>query len=284
VSGTVTRWERERAAWVMARSKPGRSSRRRAELLGRRARRLSRGGTGVAESSLHEDVTPPLFRRLLASDEGATEQLLRMLGVPMLYGLAGLLVGPAVAIAAGLYFLRWYRAPKTGRLRAWPWPVAGGISLVLGAVIQSVIDAGPGAWFTPWPLALHVYLPILVPTWLWVQTTLGLLLTGWLVWANGWAAVPKNAVPKPEKDKHGEFIKTPDKDKAQLNPYVGEKSTPRTKRTQPLAPPKLTLESLAPEPDELDSDIGEELPVFPDEDAGLDDELIFEDDPAGTPR
>ncbi len=227
----------------------------------------------MAESSLHEDITPSLFRRMLATDDGAAEQLFRLAGVPVLFGVAGLAIGPAAAIAAGLYFLLWQRSPTMGRLLDWPWIVAGSCALVAGIAAQMVLKPGPGAWFEPWPPALHVYLPVFVPTWLWIQLTLGLFLTGWLVWANGWAAAPKGAAPKPERDKHGEFIKTPDRDKVRLDPYDGEAPAARTNGERPKALPKLTFTALATdEPDDVEPTFDDELPVFADEDAGLDDD------------
>lgn len=288
VSGIVTRWEKERAAWLMGRSRPGSSARRRAELLGRRARRLSRGGSGVAQTSLHEDVTPSLFRRSLSTNDGAGEQLLRMIGVPILFGLALLVVGPAIAIGAGLYHLRWREAPKVGRLQDWPWIVAGALSLVMGIAAQVYIDVGPGAWLVLWPLALHVYLPILLPTWVWAQLTLGLFVAGWYVHSNGWAAVPKSAAPKAEKDKNGEFIKTAEKDKIRLGSLDGEgkveseataeHAAPRPKREPAKRLAKLSLMTEPAEVEDTTSTSYGDEPVFADEDAGLDEEIEFVED------
>lgn len=67
----ATRWEAERAAAVMARSRAGTSARRRAEILARRARQAGREGTGVAGTAVHQEVTPPIWRRAMAHDDGA---------------------------------------------------------------------------------------------------------------------------------------------------------------------------------------------------------------------
>lgn len=277
MSGVVTRWEKERASWLMARSRPGSSARRRAELLGRRARRLGRGGSGVAETSLHEDVTPPLFRRMLKTGDGAGEQLARLAFVPLLYAVAGLLVGPAVAIAAGLYRVVWQRAPRIGRLRVWPWLASGSVVGLVGAVVWHLSGAGPGMWWVMWPPALHVYPPVAVPTWLWGQVTIALLLTGWTVRAQGWAAVPRGAVPKPEKDKNGEFIKTAEKDKVRLDPLAGETAAPRHKETSSEPMKKFSLSAEIAQPDQAKpAPDHDESPVFADEDAELHDEPVFE--------
>lgn len=273
MSSAVSRWEKERSAWIMGRSRPGTSARRRAELLGRRARRLSRGGTSVAETSLHEDVTPSLLRRMLASNDGAGEQLARLVFVPVLFALFWLIAGPAVAIGAGLYYLRWQRAPKIGRLLDWPWFLAGAAVGVTGAVLWYLSGVGPGLWFVPWPMAVHVYLPIFVPTYLWAQVTAGLFITGWLVHSNGWAAVPKGAAPKPEKDANGEWLKVAEKDKVRLSALsgaVGERAT-STQQTESEAPKKLSLATQSESDPETYRPVfnDPEAPVFADEDEGL---------------
>ncbi|GAA4525579.1 hypothetical protein GCM10023160_18680 [Brachybacterium paraconglomeratum] len=279
MSGVVSRWEKERAAWLMGRSQPGRSSRRRAELLGRRARRLSRGGTGISETSLHEDVTPPLFRRWLTTSDGAGEQLARLIFVPLLFAIAWLVAWPAVAIGAGLYYLRWKKAPTIGRLLDWPWFVAGVAVGIAGAALWHLSGVGPGLWFVPWPVAVHVYLPVFVPTYLCVQTTAGLLLTGWLVHANGWAAVPKGAAPKPEKDKNGEYLKVAEKDKVRLASRVGttdKKDSPAPGEKPDAAPKKIALSTMSQEAATPPANKEEDV-VFADEDAGLEDEEpVFE--------
>lgn len=274
MSGSVTHWEKQRSAWLMARTRPDTSGRRRAEMLSRRARRLSRGGSGVAETSLQEDVTPALFRRMLTSNDGAGEQLARLVFVPALFVLLGVLLGPAMAIATGLYYLSWWKAPKIGRLWVWPWLAAGTLSIVVGGFIRSIIDPAPAAWLVAWPPTLHVYLPVLVPTWLWVQFSLGLLLTGWFIRAHGWAAVPKGSAPKPEKDKDGEWIQTPEDAKVRLDPHAGEGVTSQPGSETPEVIPKLALSAHISHSDDAGAEPDvEDEPVFGDEDAGLDEEV-----------
>lgn len=210
------------------------------------------------------------------TDDGAGEQLLRFAAVPTLFGLVLLAVGPAFAIAACLYGLQWKRAPKTGRLLAWPWFIASGLSLMVGIVLQSLANAGPGAWFVPWPPALHVYLPVLIPSWVWVQSVLGLVLTGWLVRANGWAAVSKGAVPKPDKDRNGGFIPTPERNKVRLDPAVVAAANPGAKTEPAQKLPKFALSAVIPQDEAPLADVVEEEPVFADEDEGLEEGIIFD--------
>jgi hypothetical protein len=216
---------------------------------------------------------------MLATDDGAGEQLLRLVGVPALFGLVVLAAGPALAIAAGLYGLQWKKAPKSGRLFDWPWFIAGGLGFTIGVLVASLVNTGPGVWFVPWPPALHVYLPALIPTWVWAQSVLGLALTGWLVRANGWAAVPKGAVPKPDRDRNGEFIRTPARNKVRLDPLAGEAVNSESKTEPAQKLPKFALSAAIPQAEGPASVVVDEEPVFADEDAGLDEEVIF-DQPA----
>src|SRR5699024_63964 len=112
-------------------------------------------------------------------------------------------------------------------------------------------------------------------TYLWAQTTAGLFLTGWLVRACGWAAVPKGAAPKPEKDANGEWLKVAEKDKVRLSALsgaVGERAT-STQQTESEAPKKLSLATQSEPDSEIDDDRpvfdDPEAPVFADEDEGL---------------
>lgn len=276
------RWEKERSAWLLARSRPGTSRRRRSELLQRRAARAARlARTGVADSSRHEDITPPLFRRMLATDEGSGERLLRFIAVPLLFALAWFALWPAAMLAAGVYYLLWRSAPRLGRLWAWPWFAAGLLLLGVGAAVRELSGLGPGAWFVTWPPALHVHLPILVPTWLWVQAGLGLLLAGMLVRESGWAAVkPGSGVGKAgaKKNADGTFTKVADEDLVVLAPFAGHRSGPEERsgpgdgRDVPAAAPEHEDPPMPPDP-------SEDEPVFENEDGFI----VFEDE-GGTSR
>lgn len=217
----VTRWEKERAAWVLGRSRAGTSARRRAEMLNRRARRLGRSATGVAETSLREEITPPLLRRLLSTDQGTGEQIARFLGLLLGLAIVGLTVGPALALAAAIYGVLWQNAPRIGRLWYWPWLVAGGALALVGVAVIALTDSGTGVWLESGSMWIHVYLPVFVPFWVWTQLTLALIFAGAHIWRTGWLAVPRGAKPKPVKDKDGNFIKTPDGKKVKLDPLSG---------------------------------------------------------------
>lgn len=272
------RWEKERSVWLLARSKPGSSRRRRAELLQRQAGRAARKArTGVADSARHEDITPPLFRRLLATDEGSGEKLTRLLLVPVAFGIVGLLIGPALLIAMGVYAVLWQQSPKIGRLWDWPWLLAGLAVGIGGAVIWHSSGVGPGIWFVPWPLALHVYPPVLVPTWLGFQLALGLLLTGVRIRESGWAAVKPRAgrgKSGPQKNADGSFKRIADEDVIDLVPFSGDSDgedleSKRPEKTTAIAAPVT----------EVPIDQVEDEPVFDDEVF-----VVFEDDDASSAR
>lgn len=239
----ATRWERERSAWLMERSRPGTMRRRRAEMLGLQARKATRGSAGIDQMSMREDITPPLWRRLLVTEDGVGERLTRLIGVPVLYGTVGLVVGPAMLVAAGIYKVLWSHAPKIGRLWAWPWLVAG----VLLWVIQGLSFSfwGPMAMVTvvPWPLGLDMNVAEVFASWLLWQTSLGLVFTGAHILRSGWMAVKPGAVPKPDKDKNGQFRVTPDYEKVKLDPY-GEHEA---ERAQDNSPAKISLSADIPD-------------------------------------
>lgn len=258
----ASRWEKQRGAWLIAQSRPGTSRRRRGEMLTRRARRMSRGGTGVDEASLREDITEPLWRRLLSTDEGAGEQLARMALVPAGYALVALTVGMAIAIAAVLYGLLWALTPRIGRLWTWPWLIAGAVLAAVGVVIL-----GGTAWvpatITP-DLIVTFDWPGIALAWLWTQLAIALVLTGLRIRASGWPAVPKHAVPKPEKDRDGQFRKTADKDKVRLDPLAGMAAADAPTREKPVK--KISLsEALTDGPEPTTDMEPDEEPVFSDE-------------------
>lgn len=263
---TVSRWEKERGAYLIGHSRPNSSRRRRGELLERRARRMHRSGTGVAETSVREDVTEPLWRRLLSTDEGTGERMARLALVPLAYMTIWLVVGPAIVIAATLYGLVWRLSPRIGRLKVWPWMLAG---LLLAAV------GGPVLHLTSFQVITIYTGPVVDVDWLglaavllWGQLSLGLLLTGGLIHSNGWAAVPANAVKKPEKDGRGEYIKTPEKERVRLDPLAGAEAPACAERQHP-AKHQSFAEVWVKAPEQNDdpmTDIPDDEPLFSDED------------------
>lgn len=273
---TVSRWEKERSAWLLARSKPGPLRRRRAELLARRARHLGRAGASAGESALHDDVSERLFVRLLKTDEGSADKLARLLIVPVAYAAVWVLVGGAIAVAAGAYRLLWTASPKIGRLWAWPWAVLAALAAIAGYVL---LDHGSPFDVSVWPRYFIVYVNagLFWTNWLWIQLTLGLLFTSIGIRESGWAGVLKGAALKAVTDKHGEFIKTADKDKVRLDPFAGDAAP--VEKVKSAAPVSLSVAEPA-----FDDD--PDGPVLPDEDN--DDEPVFDDEEfdqtAGDPR
>lgn len=255
----VSRWEKERAAWLLARSKPGTVRRRRAELLSRQARHLGRGHTSAGESALHDDATERLFVRLMKTDEGSVDKLARLVLVPAGYAAMWLLVGAAVAVAAAIYRALWAAAPKIGRLWAWPWAVAG---VVLGISVWCFLDHTIPVNASVWPryMVLYVDGAQLWTSWMWIQLTLGLLFTSLYVRAAGWAAVPKHAALKPKTDRDGEFVKTPDRQKVRLDPLAGVEATKQPADHSEAPSPAIATTQEFEDIDDLDG------PVFADDD------------------
>lgn len=278
----VSRWEKERAAYLLGRTHPGTSGRRRAEIIGRRARRIGRAGAGLAETSMREDVTPPLFRRMLVTNEGPQEKIGRIILVPGLFGIVGLVIGPAIAVAAALYALMWLRSPRIGRLWSWPWFVAGSLVAIGGGLVLSVYASDPGLSVEPYPPSIHVYLPVLIPTWLWSQISLGLIFAGLQIRWSGWAAVQPGAVSKATKDKNGEFAKTPESKKIRLDPLAGASVNTEATKASPnkVKLAAFTSAEYAPstEPEYAEAEKitdAEDNPIFDDWDA--DDVEVIDD-------
>jgi len=278
---TTYLWERERSAYLLAHSRPGTSRRRRAEVLARKARRGQRAGTGVAGSALHDEVTPSLWRRLTSKDDD-TESLARGLfvGLGACVGLA--LVGPAVLLGWSVYkALERFAAPRIGRLPMWPGAaITAGLLLVL--IPLGVLPVGAEVGLLPHlPIIQIVYSKL---DWLAWQVVLFPAVTAYLIWAWGWAGVPKNAVGKPEKNKDGSFRVTPDEEKVALSvaepeaqPEAVEAEKKPVKRMR-LAQPQ---EQAPVDMDELDPD---ELPppALPDDDfSDYDDYDDYDEDERG---
>lgn len=264
---TTYLWERERSAYLLAHSRPGTSRRRRAEILARKARRGQRAGTGVAGSALHDEVTPALWRRLVSKDDD-TESLARGLFVG-LGACAGLvLVGPAVLIGWCAYkALERFAAPRVGRLPAWPGAAITAV-LLLALIPLGVLPVGAQVHLLPHlPIVQVVYSKL---DWLTWQIVLAPAVTSYLVWAWGWAGVPKNAVGKPEKNKDGSFRVTPDEEKVNLATIepepeaVDTEQKPQVKRVVRrvrLAQPQEPVDMADLDPDELPPP-----PALPDDD------------------
>lgn len=202
-------WYRERAAYLMGRSRAGTSARRRAEILAREARRAQRSGVGVGEAVAQDELTPPLWRRATGKEgrgwfvKGA---------LTLVAALVAVVAGPGIAIGRyGIYevLVRWV-APRIGRLHWWPWAT---VAAALLAVRWFVAD---------WPLlgigAANRYYPWEWVTlgglggWLQFQAVAALAATAFSVWAWGWAGVPKGAVAPPERNRDGSFY-VPDENK-----------------------------------------------------------------------
>ena len=188
MSAAAEPWASERAAWLLAHSRPGTSRRRRAELLGQRARRDHRAATGVADSGMHEDVTPTLFRRMTTTDDGAGEKLARAVGVPLLFAGVLALTGPGILGTRILYTRAVTQSPERGPLSPMRWYLAGAGLAVLGALLCW--------WIQPVVVTYHLWLGPLVIHWLpvllvglWLQGSIALLGTGVWFTENGWAGV-----------------------------------------------------------------------------------------------
>ncbi|WP_129656316.1 hypothetical protein [Rothia halotolerans] len=272
---TASRWEKERSAHLLSRSEAGTPKRRRAELLARRARRLSRGGMGTAESSFSEDVTQQWWREWVQAGDRDGEKASRFLLVMAAFGLLWLVLGPALVIAFALYGLLWIFAPRIGRLWAWPWLAAAAAVLAVGAYALSHSAAEPvtvSAGFVPefdWSAFLFMAI--------WGQLVAGLVLTSYYIVRSGWAAVPQGAVPKPVKNKDGSYRKVAEKEKVRLDPYAGapvaavDSTEPQEKKVS------LAAES-EPQDEEPEDQVDEEEPLFSDEDEEWDFDEVEKND------
>lgn len=226
MSAAVEPWAAERAAWLLAHSRPGTSRRRRAELLGQQARRDQRAATGVSDSGMHEDVTPPLFRRLTTTDDGTGEKVARAIGVPLLFAGVFAIAGPGMLGTKLLYRRAVDGSVEHGHLKPAKWYLAGVALAVLGALLCWLIKPvviGVHLWTGP--IEVH-WLPWLLVT-LWIQGSIALLGTALWITENGWAGVKSEARPlvaAPKKDDSGQWIATPDNQKINLD-YVDDINT-----------------------------------------------------------
>lgn len=225
---TAYRWERERGATVLGRSRAGTSARRRAELLQRQARRSGRAGTGVGASGMHEELTPPLWRRIATGTVGGTGgpkwKLFKIVVVTVAVVLFLHVMWPAMVLAWLAYRALDERfSPRLGR-RMWTH-VAPALAAVSVALLAAAAWAGwlamPGAsMFNHAPLG-GVFTSPAVWWWTW-QLGLFPLLTAYLIWAWGWDGVPSDAVKRPEKNSDGSFREVKQSDKIALDVFDGE--------------------------------------------------------------
>lgn len=265
------RWEKERSAWLLAHSRPGTVRRRRAELLARQARQLTRSASGLGESSMRDDATQSLFRRLLKSDEGTSDRLARLILVPVGYASAWLLGVGGIGIAAVLYRILWTHAPRIGRLRGWPWTVAG---VALGIAGWMLIDRGGLVDVSVWPryMVIDVIWIRVLGFWLWTQLTLGLILTGLYIRETGWAGVPADAVQTRTINADGSFRETPEAERIRLDPLADEDVDYRPESRDEVEGDSAEEET-EPMFDAFDDD-----PVFADEDDWTDEDGPEPDD------
>lgn len=170
------RFEKERAAWVLARAGRRPGARRRGELLALRARRDERDMVGAGDSALTDVATPGLFRRSVMREEGPANIIgWFVLTVSWMFWV-GVFAGPAIALAHLAYGLWWTLVPRVGRLRRMPLLVAAVVTAGLSVALWGPL-VGDG-WRTR-----------VLAGYLMVQVVAGLALAAWLVHARGWAAV-----------------------------------------------------------------------------------------------
>lgn len=169
----LTHYEKERADWLRDRalgvSHPD-GIFRRVEQLERRVRRAERSAIGVKGEIARASGTPNALTRWIRAGGDGDAKWRVMVGYPAV-GLMYLLIGPGLALGAGLYGLWYHRIGSWGRLLSWPYLLAG--ANVLGFGLCWALIAQPGF------LALYV----------WAQLLVGPFRAGWLVRAWGWPAV-----------------------------------------------------------------------------------------------
>lgn len=267
-------WYRERAAYLMGKSRAGTSARRRVEILAREARRATRSDVGVGEAVAQDEITPALWRRVMGKEgrgwvaKGA-----------LLFGAALVAVAAGVGLVVGRWvyeaLVRWV-SPRVGRLIWWPWAAVAAVAVLV-------------RWFaTDWPrigiwLGVGRYFPGDwigvggIVAWATFQLTVAVGAVAYLIWAWGWAAVPKGAVAPPEKNKDGSFY-VPTK-KHKLAPE-DEGDPVEQPTTEPVAPKreipvaKLSVDDEDDEDVSLSDHLDADLPTVDD-----DDEEDGHDDP-----
>ena len=206
------RWERERGAWVEAHAREGTSASRRYQLLARADRRNQRGEHGLGAVIASDEVTAPLWRRIMLGEGKSPLKAITYAGAVVV---GGIVSGVGVAVGYGVYQTLWLYSPRIGRLWMWPWAAAAAI----GALVLWLLDApfGVSIRFT-WHFPSDTVQ--IGPWWAWVawQLVIALAVTAWLIRAWGWAGVPKKAVIRNPRRKDGSFKPTPNHAKVSLDP------------------------------------------------------------------
>lgn len=213
---TENRWERERAAWATSHSRAGTSARRRAEHLGRAARRGRHAGAGAGADPLQDDLTPPLWRRALTGEDISFG---KQLVVVFAGAFGAVIVGAGLLLGQGTYRALLWASPRIGRLWWTPWAA---VAAALWALRWLLTDwpilgfwLGTGRYFPGSFIGFGGW-------WGWIdfQLIVAAATTAYLIRAWGWPGVPSKAVAPPVKNKDGSFYVTPDKDKARLDPLA----------------------------------------------------------------
>lgn len=224
-------WERERAAYLLDRSRAGTSARRRAEVLARDARRLQRSSVGVGQTLAQDEITPAWHRRVTA-DAGPWTKGAVYIGL----GVAAVAGGVGAAVGAKLVYPELTRraGPRMGRKMIWVGAGAAGVAAAAWIARAALTDwpwlgiaFGVGRYFPgDWVTVGGVL------GWLVFQLIVMLATVALMIWNWGWVGVPANAVKAPEKNADGSYYAPPESKLARLDPLAGVEVT-RQERAAP---------------------------------------------------
>lgn len=171
------RWERERAAWVLARAGHRPGARRRGEKLAVVARRNDRYEAGAGDAGFAEVTTRPLLYRAIFREEGAANTagwaLLTLIGGMVV----AVLAGPALIISRAAYGTWWVMVRKWGRMTPAPYLLMSAVLGVVAWLVLSTTGLEGGA--------------LLAARYAGFQVVGGVAWAAWLVRANGWTAVAR---------------------------------------------------------------------------------------------
>lgn len=174
---SAPRWERARAAWVLQRAGRSAATRRRGELLLRRALTRERARVGAAENTVTTVVTPNMFVRAWHREDGLQAQLGWVGAYVLATVVAVVLAGPGLLVGAGIYGLLWLVAPVTS---VKPVRTPFLLVAVVGAFV-AVMWFLVGDFPTPGARIAHTM-------WL-LQIPIAGVTAAWLTRAWGWEAV-----------------------------------------------------------------------------------------------